>query len=80
MSLQESNQINDLLANISKLTEGIDGMMGGINEIVSKSIANMGEESQKEFLQAMKASKTDEKIEDVKKEIESLKTSLNIKF
>jgi hypothetical protein len=40
----------------------------------------MGEEAQKEFLHAMKASKTDEKIEDVKKEIESLKTSLNIKF
>jgi hypothetical protein len=80
MSQTGNSDVNQLLNSINQLTNGIDGMMSNLNDIVSKSVASMGDEGREKFINELKNAKTDDKIEEVKKEVENLRSSLNIKL
>jgi hypothetical protein len=77
---QPGNDVNELLNSINKLTDGVDGLMGNLTDIVSKSVATMGDDAREKFISELKSSKADEKIEEVKREVEKLRGSLNIKL
>lgn len=78
MSQLGNNDINELLNSVNKLTDGVEGLMGNLTEIVSKSVATMGDEAREKFINELKSSKADEKIEEVKKEVEKMRGALNI--
>lgn len=77
---QTGNDVNELLNSINKLTDGVEGLMGNLTDIVSKSVATMGDDAREKFISELKSSKADEKIEEVKREVEKMRGSLNIKL
>jgi uncharacterized protein YllA (UPF0747 family) len=80
MSQPGNSDVNQLLNSINQLTSGIDSMMSNLNDIVSKSVASMGDEGREKFINEFTNAKADEKIEEVKKEVENLRSTLNIKL
>lgn len=57
---------------------GLDSMVKGLEETVTKSYSNMSDEQAKEFAKGMKNANVEQHIEDLKKSTVELKTSLNI--
>lgn len=69
---------DNLKNGVEQLTSGLDAMVKGLEETVTKSYSNMGEEQAKEFAKAMQTANVNSHVEDLKKGIVELKTSLNV--
>jgi hypothetical protein len=80
MSQPGNSDVNQLLNSTTQLTNSIDDIMSKLNDIVGKAVASMGDDGREKFINELKNAKTDEKIEEVKKEVENLRSSLNIKL
>lgn len=69
---------DNLKNGVEQLMAGLDSMVKGLEETVTKSYSNMGDEQAKEFAKAMQNANVNGHVEDLKKGIVELKTSLNV--
>lgn len=69
---------DNLKNGVEQLMSGLDAMVKGLEETVTKSYSNMTDEQAKEFAKGMKSANVEKHIEDLKKSTIELKTSLNV--